>query len=81
MHRPLVAIVVDKHILVDVQTVLAAEHLADDGVHGFDQRTLPGLVLPVRPDVAAVDCLWRRAGEVAGQTGYLVLGELWKWEE
>ena len=76
MHSPLIAEVVHKDILVDVQVVLTAVHLADDGAHGVGQRVLPGLVLPVAADVAAVDGLWSGAAEVAWQAGDLVLGEL-----
>lgn len=64
--KPLVAIVVDKDVLVDVQVVLATRHLPDDGAHRFDQCVLRRLILPVVPDVAAVDGFGGRAGKVAG---------------
>lgn len=60
--KPLIAVVVNKDVLVDVQVVLAAHHLNEDGVHRFDQRVLQRLVLPVVPDVAAVDGFGRWTG-------------------
>lgn len=79
--KPLIAIVVDKHVLVDVQVVLETRNLLDDGLCRSDQCVLRRLVLLGGLDVAAVDCFRCRAAEVAGQAKDLVLGELWKMDE
>lgn len=77
----LVAIVVDKHILGDVQVVLATKDLPDFRLRRWVHRALRRLVVPVGPDVAAVDRFGRFAGEGAGKARNLVLGELWKIDE
>lgn len=74
--EPLVAVVVDKHILVDVQFVAAAKRLPDDGILRSAERVPGRFIVPVCPEEAAVDGRWRRAGERTWQTGNLLLGEL-----
>lgn len=78
VNKPLVAIVVYKHVLVDVQAIFTSGHLQDDGLNRLDQRVLRRLVLRIVTDVVAVDCFRRGAGEMAGQAGNLVLGQLWE---
>lgn len=77
VNKLLITIVVYKHILVDVQAIFTSEHLQDDGINWLDQRVLRRPVLPIVTDVAAVDYFRRGAGEMAGQAGNLVLGQLW----
>lgn len=78
MHGPFVAVVVHKDVLVDVQVVLPAVDLTDDGAHRLDQRVFPCFVLPVATDVAAVNGLRSWTAQMAGQARNLVLGELRK---
>lgn len=76
--KSLIAVVVDKNILVNVQVVLAAKHFLDDGLCWFDRGVLQRLILPVGPDVVTINCCGCRACEGTGQACNLVLGELQK---
>lgn len=63
VHKPLIAILVNKQVLVNVQVILATEQLCDDGA--------VTVVTAVVNDVVAVYCLIL---DMAGQTCDLVLG-------
>lgn len=76
VNRPLIAIVVDEHILMNVQIVLPPKHLHYDGGRWGHQCVLQLLIVPITADVAAVNCFWCWTGEVAWQACNLVLGEL-----